>query len=543
MFKRALSYPGRRRAEVSAVCLLVILLAVVSAGSGRLRPMSVVGTIASRDVPELVARRESLAGSPRPTHVRWAMPSERSFESWEESAAPRSTARQGSFEATTGRCRSTGACLTIDGTQTRGATRLRAQGFLHGITRTTDATRVSSLRPQHWRLSETRTYDLAKKHGAETTWIISDSWYQKNYSKERGEVIPPWENWLRYEAFVRDLVRRSIESGRRVDYWDVINEPGTPQTGDGNVALYLEEYRRAHGAIRSVDPNAKIVGPSIGTFADEPYPVTGYRTSQRDIDLRTFLDYADQFALRFDGLSWHEHTSNGREANPLRSPEDLVDHVTRARRLIAETSMNRSMEIHVNEYTQWESRDIPGWTAGWVRALEEANVDVSMRACALEREGGSAPFSSCAVGALDGLLRKDERSTRPVYWVYRAYADMTGQRIPASSGARLSAYATRNDERGDVRVLLGRHERCSEGTSQDCKGVRDAAPADVDVEIRSPYPNRSVSITVEQIPHGSGALREPQPVLSADVSPGEWVSIRLDGVRDGDAFTVRMQPS
>lgn len=525
----------------SAGYLMAGLLVLTSLGIGQLTS----STSAARDIPSeppTAAVEDVTRG--RSADVLGAALSRPAADAAEVAvahAAGESHSR--SAEAVPGRCRATASCVSVDGSRTTGPARMRAQGFLHGITSSTDATRVSALRPQHWRLSEMRVYDLAKKYGVGVTWIISDSWYQKNYAKERGEVIPPWENWLRYEAFVRDLVRRSVESGRRVDYWDVINEPGTPQTGDGNVALYLEQFRRAHDAIRSVDPNAKIVGPSIGTFADEPYPVTGYRNSQRDIDLQTFVDYVDRFALRFDALSWHEHTSSQREANPLRSPEDLVAHVARARKLIAATSMSRAMEIHINEYTQWESRDIPGWSAGMIGALEEANVDVSMRACALERDDGSKPYSSCAVGALDGLLAKDERSTRPVFWVYRAYADMTGHRIPATAGARISGYATRDDGRREVRVLLGRHERCSEANSPDCRGVRDAAPADVDVEIRSPYRDQPVHVTLEQIPYGSGALRQPRALFSVDVEPSEWVSVRLDGTRDGDAFTIRLRPS
>lgn len=444
--------------------------------------------------------------------------------------------------AVPGRMCRTDVCLTVDSRELARPATFSVQGFLHGISRDTDSAIVSALRARHWRLSDERTYDLARAQGAKITWIISDSWWRETCRRgSRACPIPPWEDWARYESFVRDLVRRSITSNRPVDFWDIVNEPGTPETGSGSVPLYLEQFRRAHNVIRSVDAGAKLVGPSIPSFADDPYPVRGYRTRVSDLDLRTFVEYVDSAQIRFDALSWHEHTSDAREANPVRSPADLVDHIARARRVVSEWKSVGPMGIHVNEYVLAESRRIPGWNVGWIAALERAHVDAAMRTCWMEEDAGRSPYPGCRYGVLDGLLERDARTTRPVYWVHRKYAEMTGTGATIVTNRRLSVYATRDDGKRKMRVLLGRHEHCTRMTNPGCVDVQSADPIDIDIEIHFPYDATSAQLTIDRIPNQRESLIRPSRLAAGPIELNHgWFTVHLRKVADGDAlaFTV-----
>lgn len=445
---------------------------------------------------------------------------------------------------TSAECDADAACVVADGSKLRGSADLRAQGFLHGLTSTTDAARVEALKPQHWRLADEATYDLARAHGARITWVISDSWWQATC--ENGQTrcpMPPWQNWELYDSFVRSLVLQSIGSNRPVDYWDVVNEPPSKQTGSGTPEQYYEQLRHAHDAIRTVDPDAKIVAPSLTTYADV-LPPEGHRSSKRNLELKTFLDFAVANNLRFDAISWHENTGNPEEPFPTRRPSDIVGHVAQARALLTKYPALGPVEIHINEYSPLRSRNIPGWVTGWIAGLEDADVDASMRTCWAENEPGKAKYTGCRpFGMLDGLLERDERTPRPAYWVYESYADMTGDRLRTSTNdPTVSVFATTDDAARQMRLLVGRHERCTAATNPDCIHTETLPTRSIDVRLRLPW-QRVARAEVRKITNQAGSMPEAPPVVtSVEHGPDSWTTIHLPDVVDGDAYAIIVRP-
>lgn len=447
-----------------------------------------------------------------------------------------------SLRATPGRSCSARECVTIDATRRGVPMSHAAQGFLHGLSRSTDRAVVRSLSPRNWRLSDDAIYDLAKSFGAAVTWIISDSWWRETCQQgTRSCPVPPWDDWPRYEAFVRELVRRSIADGRPVDFWDVVNEPGTPEVGSGSATLYLEQFRRAHDAIRSVDPDARIVGPSLAAFADSRYGLSGYRAWPHELDLETFLDYIGSVGLKFDALSWHEISPDAREANPVRSPADLFAHVQRARSLLARYPDVGPMQIHINEYSPVSMHRVPGLAVGWLAAIEAAGVDAAMRTCWNENDQSGGSYSDCKVGSLGGLLMRDARSPRAIYWTYRAYASMPQDRVVGLVRSDLSALAAKDADRQLVDVLLGRHERCAPSSATDCRG-NAAEPTTVDLALRFPYSDSHARVEIWRVPNVDEPLHEPQRVGADDIElAGGWATMHLSQVRDGDALLVSVR--
>src|SRR5205823_547065 len=94
------------------------------------------------------------------------------------------------------------------------------------------------------------------------------------------------------------------------DYWDVWNEPnGTccPRFSPLDLATvsvdrWLETYIVAWQAIRSVDPHAQVIGPSLSALQWAP-------GSPQEFDLDTFLAYSAAHHVVWSAISWHENTA------------------------------------------------------------------------------------------------------------------------------------------------------------------------------------------------------------------------------------------
>src|SRR5581483_2953143 len=309
--------------------------------------------------------------------------------------------------------------------------------------------------------------------------------------------------WPLYEDYVRSTVRASIDKGTPVDYWDIANEPNNGWSGTRD--QLHEMFLRAHDAIRSVDPDARIVATSQSTFQAAPSADT--ITALHDSDLRSFLDYAQLHHMRIDAVSWHEIGTR---------PEDVLAHAATVRSLLHDHPglVVPNPELHVNEFSGPEDYRIPGWTVGWLAKLYEAGISVANRACwdrAPESGSDGGPYSECIEG-LDGLLRADGATPQPIYWVHRAYASLTGSMVSvASSDVDTSALAAADPATGSLTVILGRHhERAHDGRTA----------SDVQLDIAYPFTSQSATLSVDRIPDLDvpGPLVAVQPVSSGPVA-------------------------
>jgi hypothetical protein len=499
-------------------------------------------------------------------------------------------------------------CVRVDTAATRGTAKRSAQGFLHGVAGgVPGSSLVTPLKPTAWRTSE-KDYVTATKgtYGGRATFIVRD-WF---YIHSGGQTS--WTDFTNYENYVKALVHQSIDEGWPIDYWDVMNEPDSPadpakipataEDGSRSCAgndpclaiTQLQEIEHAVSAIRSVDPNAKIVVPSLNKFRASPaVPQTGPALA-RMLDLETVLDYLVLRNIKVDAISWHE-LSNFRSDNydyPIpqavrdldntkyvSSPRVVLDHVAQARALIAARPSLGNLEIHINEFGPVASTMVPGWEAGWLNAMEDANVDLGSRSCWQLQEGTSVndgcfgPAPGHASGRLDGLLTNGTvQNPKAAYWVHRFYADMTGTRVatttsdpqfghgPPDDGTHTSAditsaFATRDDATSTVRTMVGRHYSCTPASNALCAGgirqwdsYRPVAPtAPGAVLVKWPYASGSVNVTVKRIPNTDvqGPLASGPVAVStttATAVSGQDLRVDLGSVADGEAYTVTVSP-
>jgi hypothetical protein len=442
--------------------------------------------------------------------------------------------------------------LGVDATSDRGAAAHRLQGVLGAPHESDDIDAIRRLRLSGWRnggiqATESDGYDLMRRHGAPVMWIIGDDW--KN---THGATEQPWTNWNDFETFVKRTVQRRMAEAP-VTYWDMFNEPDlTLKAAAGNddpsnnVALsplLLEMFRREHDAIRSVDPNAFIVGPSISLFR-------AGTNNLGPLDLDHFLTYAEVWGLRIDALSWHEIHSRPNDVGAVLSPRSVVDHVAQARAMIdAHPGLVVKPKIFIDEWAAPGWRKIPGWSAGMLAAMEDADVEWASRSCWGEKDTDGRFYGTCGEG-LNDLFLADE-SPQANYWVHRAYADMTGVRVPVTgSDTVTSAFATRDSAAQEVRVLVGRHQqRCQIGAdpaTELCTSnpADDAAPADVEVAVKVPFAASSLQLLVQRIPSPTGhqvGLAAPITVQSTTVAvTGGVATVTIPGYADGEAYTIRL---
>lgn len=400
------------------------------------------------------------------------------------------------------------------------------QGFLSGITAQADLNLVSALMPKFWRISEFSNYQAINATGAKIKVVVSDL-----YARQKGGYAnaKPWENWAEFEQIVTSYVQASLTQAP-VDYWDVWNEPdGGAGAWQGTVAQFLEMLRRAHNAIRAVDPSAKIVAPSFAAYNQAAFAA--------------ILDYFVQNALHFNAISWHEFDL----------PESVPAHVAAAMALIAARPALGAMEIHVNEYSSGQNHLIPGWTVGWLYYLDQAEIQWATRAC-WERENSPGDTSECIRG-LNGLLTISETSPQATYWVHRAYAAMSGTRLQVTTtDPKVVALAAKDDVTHRMAILVGRNSCGTSGNwcaFAESRSIDTQLPPATFVLSIAGYPyatvGQRVKISAVDVPYSnsSDALPAPTWLLPYDAFVGSdgSVPLTLTDFNDGEAMLLVIEPA
>jgi hypothetical protein len=415
-----------------------------------------------------------------------------------------------------------------------------AQGFLGDLTPTANAVAkllklgVSSLR-------------LASPHGstsppAPVTVIVSDAWYQATYSPRMGGALPPWECWKCYKGFVSGLVKRVMAAHDKVSYWDIQNEPGNGYFGphqEPNQSLEDQQFALAAQTIRSVDPQAKLIGPSAAGFAAYPNP-----SVPSEPDLYTFLEAATRAHLPLAALSFHANS-------PDQQPEVLAGEVAATRALAARFLHTFDPSIFVNEYGPKTSWSVPGWEVGWLAALETTGVAQADRACWSATGSDGQKYSTCANnGTLDGLLTLSGQDPTALYRVAQFYGEMTGRTselLPAATSTpTLSVLATATDAGGggpEVMAMVGRHDTCTAAANPDCDQPASLTPPARPLVLTMAVSGQEhvAQVRLAFVPDQPGAVSLAWQQADLPVTAGR-ITIPIPSLSDGEALLVTVQP-
>jgi len=338
-------------------------------------------------------------------------------------------------------------------------------------------------------------------YGATYDLLVSDL-FGADTTQPSNTVYPCTNgNCANWTTFIDTVVGSVQSSGIGNIAFDIWNEPdgtGFWPVGFGTTQ-YFQMWDTAVREIRRLDPSAVIVGPSL----------SGYNHSQ----LTQFLTQAKADGTLPNVLNWH-------------FGDDPVADATDAEGI--ESSLGISpLPLSINEYL-FSDQQTSGSTAWWLDRL--ADSDISSAAHAIWSD-------CCTTGSLDSVLSGTGSLAAPTgqWWVYRAYAQLSGSMVATSSAnADVTAAASENQSQGRAVALIGNDSGQTGTTTIQVNGLSSASWLES---------GGSVHATLQRIPDQSYLMApttvadETLPVVNGSVS------IPATFQAGTDAFFLTLSPS
>jgi hypothetical protein len=440
-------------------------------------------------------------------------------------------------------------------------------------------------------------------------YLMSDAWLVAT-----NEMAPWADGYATWNSFLASAVHGQpfcnqvcvVPPPGPVAFWNVWNEPQTPPKFGASSCNFYDLFRDTYQELHRLAGNPRIIVPSVTELTDFSLPgddgtgtcqgSNGARADSTNfISMKGLFNWTTHYnathppdlQLHFSGYAFHVDNGGrtcdvynvpGCPVYPLNSPNAVADRVNRMRNLLAQYPTLLPADIEVNEFATPNAFNgvsrpypgtqmMPGWEAGYISSFEQSNVDSASLACWAESFPiGSvwSAYDQCAKG-FGGLLGDDNRvgsanqmdsavGPQAIYWVYRFYGSMNGVRVATSSQTTdLTSFATRDDSTGTLKVLIGRHKRCSVFTARDPGCPAGGGAANVLVRVAWPYLGTAVRYTLQQIPDTGEGLGGPCPTLPAPSTGiagltggllvGGTATIRIPTFSDADAYTLTLSPA
>lgn len=432
-------------------------------------------------------------------------------------------------------------CIGVNARQPGGPVTHVADGIVHSAANPApDPGLVDALHPTSWRISSLAEYPAAARSGAVITYLLSDGWYNGTYglsSLDPTGQVPPYANPDGYTNYVESAVRAAITAGDHVDYWEIQNEPDAACCGTINQQLWM--YKLGYDAVKAVDPTAKVMGPSLASFFDRPDPNDAALAGEPSLDLKTFLQHAVDNGEQWDALSWHENNADiNSTPNAVDTPNVVVDHIRRARALIAQFPQAGNPLLVVNEYGG-PGQTQPGFLVGSQSALEASGVGLASMAC-WGTTDAAGTYSTCREGAMDDLLERGGAQPAANFWVQKAYADMSGRQVAVQTSDPQITGVAATDGSG-LSVLIGKHGGCHPLGRVCTNAAATAAAQRTVVSVRMPLAKTSYVIRESVIQPGVDAAPTVITHTVTSNAKGNLVAIDrtlADGVADSVTITL-----
>jgi len=332
-------------------------------------------------------------------------------------------------------------------------------------------------------------YDLlvSDLYGADTTQPSNTI-----YPCDNGDC----SNW---KTFIDRVVADVKASGVTVAY-DIWNEPdGTGFWQRGvNSAQYYQMWDTAVTEIRRLSPSATIVGPSY----------SGYNHTWLD----GFLGQTKTDGTVPGVLNWHFGTdpaADSADAAGLVSAHGLAP-----------------IPQSINEYL-FSNQQTAAYTAWFLDRLAVSGVGTAAHAIWTD---------CCGAGTLDSVLTGTGSNAAPTgqWWVYRAYASLSGAMVSASSGnAGIAVAASADQSLGQAVALIGNNSGQTGTTTIAVNGL-----------VSTPWltAGGTVHATLQRIPDQT-PLSNPVTVSDSDVTISNGsISIPAAFQSGTDAFWLTLSP-
>lgn len=438
-----------------------------------------------------------------------------------------------------------GDCVIVDTAAGEGAETRPAAGLLHGTVPAGNPY-AQELNLTHWRIQSNNPSQYAQASSyvpsSSIIEVLSDGWFAATKQENllgQWQAADPWANWTAYTNFVKSTVSAAEQAGQN-PYWEIQNEPenypySTAQSPTR--ALVEQEYLYAYQAVKSVDANARVVGPSI----DWQYST---QSSPWYIDMKSFIPFAAANSMQLAAIAWHDNF-DVTDTNPVsywETPQDVVQQAAEVRTLLSENPAIGNPELFVDENSSASGQFSPGWEAGYIAEDDRAGLALAGRSC--WPYPGNATANPCFGPYLDQLLNPDGIPNAS-FWVMADYGTMNGTRDWSdSTDTNLSTLAV-TDPAGETRLMVGRHQTCSGWTAGAgaCPVILppQAVPATINVLV--PGGATAAKVTVQEMQDtNSDMAGAPAAVTSTVPVKGGDAIVSLPKVADGEAYFVTVTP-
>jgi hypothetical protein len=309
-------------------------------------------------------------------------------------------------------------------------------------------------------------------------------------------------NWV---TFIGDVVGELQATGLPFAY-DIWNEPDISifWPGGAQTTQYYQMWQSAYKEIRSVAPNATIVGPDFA-----------YTPQQNQGEWQGFLSNAKSSETMPNEITNHEE---GDGDDPVADSHAIESD-------IAAAGVSPAPLLSANEY-QPSDRQTAGVTAWYLARFAQSNYANAMR----------GNWVCCLTPNLTGVLTDVNGTYEPNgnWWAMRAYADMTGSLVSTSGEAGTTAISAAEDSSAKRSVaIIG-----------DDNGYTGAASVTYSGLGSVPWlaSNGSVNVTVDRIPD-QYPLSSPQVVYDQNVSASSGsITVPLTFQASHDAFAIYLTP-
>jgi hypothetical protein len=230
------------------------------------------------------------------------------------------------------------------------------------------------------------------------------------------------KDWTKWDQGVEKLVRQNKAAAKPVEY-EIWNEPDRAANFKGSQADFFSIWVHTARLIRSIDPEAPLVGPSISKH-DHPWT-------------QEFLKIGKEFDVPTTIVCWHENSTK----------PDLPGHINGVGEAFWQDGTDRA-SIRILPSNAIDRTYNPADPILFLAPLQQAYRETSFRGID-ERFGIK----------LHHLITKD-RTPRSLYYAYTAYADLIqrgGHAAKVSSSKTVDGLATWDASKRTARLLIARN--------------------------------------------------------------------------------------
>ena len=294
-----------------------------------------------------------------------------------------------------------------------------AIGFLHTPdSRLPSKHSLEALEPKLFRNHPDRAfsnYERIKQMGGVNEAVLSDAWGYRSF--------PFATKW---EALVSHYVTEAKD--KRIDiHWDIWNEPDLSYFWKGSQAEFKETWKNTYSLIRSIDPDAYIVGPSFSRYDFNA--------------LKDFILFCKTHNTLPNGLSWHE--------NDYKSAGHLLAHSLEIRKFIDDHNIDIP-DLEINEYSPAPLTFNKAALLAQFSLFERSPVSRAARACWEEHSQ-----NGCEPKALNNLLTPSGKP-RTIWYAYKYYSEMQGNLIDTPESHDLFALASGENNESYALIAIAR---------------------------------------------------------------------------------------